>query len=439
MIQQEKLGFWYTKRRRGIAWFFCIFSILFFFYMTALDEHIRQQNSGFGQSDLAVFVVAGRSMIGLVDMQPMELYTNRVKIKRVIAAVRPAAGGTHFLYLPQSALFFVPFALLKFKTVTLLWLICNSLFVILAYYFSIAYLVRDQIMRIRYSLLLCALAFADTVQGLMRTGQINGFIWLLLIGGCIVLTQKNNLVSGVLFGIAATLKIFPIIFFPYLLLKGSWRSALTLLLTCLALVLLSLPWFGVHGLSTFTHDILPNLLRGDIGYIRESTSLFGSFMKSIQLGHWDWVGVSRKSIIAAGKNMHPFLVVGMLIIVSWVLYRRRKMKDATTILMDYSIVVLFILLFSKSIHSAYQLWTLPIIMYFFHLPLQRKFLGAHMFGVATLVLTQYSQRLFTDNVVWWIIKPATLGMLVLFIVTLLYPRCFQQPQKKLFNNNHARH
>ncbi|MBI2411573.1 MAG: DUF2029 domain-containing protein [Candidatus Kerfeldbacteria bacterium] len=399
-----------------------IFALFFFFFFTVIDERYRQHQTGFGKNDLAVFVVAGQSITGSVNMEPIELYTNRAKIKRAIAAVRPAAGGTHFLYLPQSALLFVPFVLLHFNAMAVVWLVCNSLFVMFAYYFSIAYFVRDQIMRIRYSLLLCILAFSDTVQGLMRTGQINGFIWLLLVGGCIVLLRKNNAVSGVLFGIAATLKVFPLIFFPYLLLKRYGKSSITMVLTCLALLLLSLPWFGFHGVSTFTYDILPNLLRGDVGYIRESTSLFGSFMKSIQLGYWDWLGVSRKTIIAVGKNIHPVLVVGVLVLVSAVLYRRRKMKNATTLLMDYSLLILFVLLFSKSIHSQYQLWVLPIILYLFHFPLTRKTIGVHLTALVTLVFTQYSQRLFTDNAVWWYIKPATLGMLILFIVALWYPR-----------------
>ncbi len=70
--------------------------------------------------------------------------------------------------------------------------------------------------------LACALHY---VESDLRQPQTDLVIAALLTGGCLALSRSRTLVGAILFGLAAAMKCTPLLFAPYLALRGHWRAA----------------------------------------------------------------------------------------------------------------------------------------------------------------------------------------------------------------------
>ncbi|HLD21662.1 MAG TPA: glycosyltransferase family 87 protein [Patescibacteria group bacterium] len=368
----------------------CAIIAIFFFLVSFVPHRMeKKQWQAYGKTDFAVFYVVGKVLAGKTSLQPIEIYTNKPAFRKEIFRVRPQKGGTRFLYLPQSGLLFIPFSFLRFKYAAYTWAVLNASLFLGAYYLAIWGLVRDSVLRFRYSLLLVLLAFTDTVRGLIGTGQVNGLVWLLLIAGCVALYKKRPAWSGIILALATTIKIFPAIFLLLFIMQKQWRALVSFAIAFVGLGLLSIPFFGIDGMNTFVRSVLPNLLAGDIGSVYKSTSLFGSFATAISTGFFDFTTLSRRALFAVSEYTYIILAGISFIFMTYTIFRSKKMHHTIIPLLHYSILILFILLFAKSIHKQYHFWILPLILYCFHFPLRKKYIHYHIIGSVSLLLTQF--------------------------------------------------
>lgn len=353
-----------------------------------------------GLIDLTVFYVAGQAVTGENSLVPAQLY-DQAKIRPVIQKLVPVAG-THFLYLPPAAVLFVPLTLWPLSTMAKIWLGLNVLLVLVCYYLSIYYLIPDhRIWRYRYSLGLVVLTFSSTIQSLIKTGQINAWLWLLFIFGVIGLVYKKPVLTGLSLGIATIFKIFPIIFLPYLVLKKNYKAALYFLITDLGLIVLSLPWFTVHNWRWFLTERLPALILGNIGSITTSVSLYGSLRWLIRYYAWD-LGLQPKVVVT--WLYYPYLIVTILALgsLACLLWRQQQQQKW---LIEYFLIVLAVLVFAKMVQAQYLLWLVPYLLW-----LSKKLFWPIILGLT--VLTQYTQPVMT-----------TFGLIMLFSITVwLYCR-----------------
>ncbi|PIW36795.1 MAG: hypothetical protein COW24_03465 [Candidatus Kerfeldbacteria bacterium CG15_BIG_FIL_POST_REV_8_21_14_020_45_12] len=388
----------------------------FVFYNAVLTTPQRKA-SAYGKTDLAVFYVAGSSVIGTIDLEPPELY-ERAPIKEAIKSVRPQLGGTWFLYPPQAALFFAPFGLAKLGIVNSVWLFLNCILFLVSFYLAINFLIGDrQLLRYRYSLIIMALTAAGPVNGLIQTGQINGVIWLLMLGGITLILLKHPYLAGTAFGIATSIKVFPILFFPYLLLKKKWKAAAAFFFSCVVFLVASLPVFGMDTYFRFIKKTFIPLAQGSIGTLYKSASLYGSFRKAIEQNVFSGIDISKKSLINNADPYFTALALVMLLIVSVLLWKRRNLHRGQDLLIDYSLIISFFLVFSKNVHSQYAFWILPIIIWAITQTWHRGSRRLIVLGSILLALTQYTRFLPEAVQFWWIIKPETLGLLGVFLFT----------------------
>lgn len=181
------------------------------------------------------------------------------------------------------------------------------------------------------------------------------------------------------------------------------------------------------------------IVHGDLGYLVDSTSLFGSFRAAVKNGAFDRIASQvthpRKYIVAIGEVIHRWSTAMVFILIIGTFWYTRKQKSPHAFLFDYATIILFILLFAKSIHSAFHLFALPFILFFVHFPLKRKYIMMHVVGITTLIMTHFWNVLpitpFWTIGVW---KMPTLGLFILFFLALFLryrPTAFMTHHKKI--------
>jgi len=167
-------------------------------------------------------------------------------------------GPLPFLYPPFAALLAVPLAVLPAALVQICWTIAGALMIV-------ALLHRWGQTGWRLSLWSTAVVFAVVpVSQTLAFGQL-GIVLVALVAldlapGPRVLRRRRLLPEGVLTGVAAVLKLTPMIFVLYLLAVRRWRAALTATITAGVLTMLAAIVLPRESLDFWTR-----LAHGDTG------------------------------------------------------------------------------------------------------------------------------------------------------------------------------
>lgn len=211
-----------------------------------------------------------------------DLYT--VRLSRALMGGSP---GMRFTYPPFGALLFVPFSWLPVRAGQVTWALLN-----LAALFAVAALsiraARPQWSRGRAcgiaALVLLPVARLDPAALTLALGQVNIVIVLLVLadltcvlrvgsrtrgGGSGVVPPAGGSMRGIGVGIAAAVKLTPLIFIPFLLLTRQFRAAAVALGTFL---LCSLGIFAVAPHSSWLYwstEIFDDRRSGNLRYISD--------------------------------------------------------------------------------------------------------------------------------------------------------------------------
>lgn len=105
-----------------------------------------------------------------------------------------------------------------------------------------------------------ALAFAPVTYNYWH-GQINGLIFLLLALGLWAYTTERTRTAGIVLGLAAGIKVAPVVLLFLLLRRRWWRSAAYMALTIAGTIATGVWVFGAGATHTFVSTVLPTLSR----------------------------------------------------------------------------------------------------------------------------------------------------------------------------------
>src|SRR3990167_2194215 len=262
--------FFREQRVYKMAALLCVVAaVALFVFYTGWYQRQALQRIGYGETDYAVFYVAGTQLLHGVAG---DIY-NPATFIPAVKALRETNGGTRYVYFPASVFLFAPLALFSYKTGVVAWLFFNIALFVAAYYIGV-WLVDPRWWRLRYSLILAALTFSDTAVCLMKRGQINGLIWLVFMLGLVFLARGggrrgcdgragddgrevsgwrvvSEVVAGAMYGVNILLKIFPVVFVPYFILKKQWRAAVAVVVFLVVVFALTIPVFGGDGQTRF--------------------------------------------------------------------------------------------------------------------------------------------------------------------------------------------
>ncbi len=176
-----------------------------------------------------------------------------------------------YLYPPAFAVTLIPLTWVSNDLAVRIWLVLIQAAIAASLLIVYAVIGRPQ-----RGELLCLAAVLTTFFPLassVLTGTMNSLLLLLLTGAWAYWQRRKDVLSGVLVGVAAVFKLFPLALLPYLAWRRHWKLLAAVGVTGLFGLVLGLLVTSVDHNLYYFRDMLPHLAAGT-GY-RENQSLAG--------------------------------------------------------------------------------------------------------------------------------------------------------------------
>ena len=173
-----------------------------------------------------------------------------------------------FDYPPFAAVLVRPLALLDAHSASVIWLALMLVATVAAAVIVARTALPRSWPRVELGVI-AALAFGPAAYSFW-IGQINGLVFLLVALGYRDYVRERQLRVGVLLGLAAAIKVGPVILILLLLRRRWWRGAAAMTATGLVATAVTLPLIGLGALQTFIGTVLPTLGR-PTGWIYNQT------------------------------------------------------------------------------------------------------------------------------------------------------------------------
>ena len=209
----------------------------------------------------AVVVVAGLAVRETIWMLEIDFQVYHLAGSAVLSGTSfydaATMDGFLFIYPPFTALIFAPLGLMNVHVAFAVWTFASMLALTAAAWIALR-LVRpeSQVRRAKFALLATVVALPTApVMMHLSVGQIGVLLMLLVLAD---LTRRPGRTQGIALGIAAGIKLLPLIFIAYFLITGRIRAAVVSAATFLATVLVgflllpggSVRWWGGLVLNT---------------------------------------------------------------------------------------------------------------------------------------------------------------------------------------------
>jgi alpha-1,2-mannosyltransferase len=173
-----------------------------------------------------------------------------------------------FDYPPFAAVLIRPLALLPDRAALVVWLTISLVCALASAVVVARTAFPASWPRVELALV-AALAFAPATYNYWH-GQINSVIFLLLALAFRAYARDRRIQTGVILGLAAGIKLAPLVLILLLLKRRWWRSAAAMLGTALCTVVVGVAVLGVDTTRAFIFTVLPALNRGT-GWIYNQT------------------------------------------------------------------------------------------------------------------------------------------------------------------------
>jgi len=277
------------------------------------------------------------------------------------------------------ALFFSLFVILKYNIAAFIFYLLNLLAtsVIIIQLLKIFEHFNLKWEKIKWPLILSLILSLRYFWTNFDLGQINAFIFILILAGFYYYLKNKFTLSTIFFSLAAVIKIIPVIFLFWLFLKRFNLKNILIPISILAIfILLPFPFRGFHqsmiDLGEFYHYVIyKHLISGEIFYRYTNQSLDGF--------------IGRLFLPPLGENLHvfPYLNLSMnvtlkvdlfikviftLLFVFIVIKNRVKKTD----LFEISFVVLFMHLISSLTWKNHLVTTMLVFFPLFYFLLNNK-------------------------------------------------------------------
>lgn len=159
---------------------------------------------------------------------------------------------------PFSALPIVPLSFFSALTAKRVWIVLNLLFLI----GSVELLQRSTSLGRRRIWLLALLAILPLRTSFLY-GQMHLLVLFLMVLAWYLHRRNRELACGAAVALAATLKVYPLLFVLYFFWKRQWRAAIATLATALIIVVVASLWMGGDLIRVYALQVLPRSLQGE--------------------------------------------------------------------------------------------------------------------------------------------------------------------------------
>jgi len=198
------------------------------------------------------------------------------------------------------------------------------------------------------------LTWRDVLQN-VRWLQVNFFILFLALAGCYLIARYRPRIGGAMVGVAAALKVLPVLFVPYFAFKRWWRAAAGAIAAGAIVTLAPILAFGPSGWWAHTMTFLERSRTIPVPVDWGSQSLFAAVDRYV--GHQL---LANPHILSSDLRLKPSgdplvmpITIGLWLLVAllFVLVSRRSGRDPASpeATVEYAMVLIVIPLVSPSI------------------------------------------------------------------------------------------
>lgn len=261
-----------------------------------------------------------------------------------------------FNYPPPVLFFLYPFSYLSVKNALFVWTVLSFMALIFSIYLLLKLIPAKLSLAVKF-LIYTAVFFSFPVKFTFGMGQINHFVLLFLTLVIFLDFKKKFYLSGLFAGLAALIKISPLILVPYYLLTGKFKQLFSMILTIITLVLFSFFAFGDKIMAEYAKIFLTPLNFSDKAvYYNQSLVAFFSRLSippPVAIFFLATLILLAFSVILLSANRYPpySLLLSLMLLVSPISWQHH--------------FVFLIPAFILTLSRVYQTKTLPqTILYF---------------------------------------------------------------------------
>jgi hypothetical protein len=274
----------------------------------------------------------------------------------IFKGLNPYLGGKNYftpdVHPPFTILLFSPFTLFSYYLAEKLWTLLSIIFLLVS--LDLIFKINKEKMFSGVGLILCSIIFSFyfPVKFTLGMGQINFLILFLTLLSIYFLQKKKHNFSGVFLGLSIMIKLFPVLFLPYLMILKKWRILFSFMLVCLFTLLLTFIIIKPDINLYFYKNIVPTLLNGwKTDYYNQSLSGF--------LGRQMGPGFLREAL----RELISVVLIALSFLIIWL----KNSKKAAAVNLTFSLLITLSLLinnFSWQHHFVWLLFPFITIFYF---------------------------------------------------------------------------
>jgi len=195
---------------------------------------------------------------------------------------RVSDGHLQYKYSPASAVFFSLFTVFPYEVAKYIWYLSELVFLFLSLFISYDILPSKQKKKglvLIFSFLVLVKFFGREIE----LGQVNIFIFFLLIMMVKALLNKKDVKGGLLLGFSLIFKPYGLVFLPYFILKKRFKLIASSLGTILIGLILPVIYYGLKGDITVLTAWQKTLSQSTPGLIDhyDNASIFAFFLKIV--------------------------------------------------------------------------------------------------------------------------------------------------------------
>jgi hypothetical protein len=218
-------------------------------------------------NDLRVFYGAGRWAF-----KDINLYKNPT-----------SPEGRFYIFPPFFAIICAPFAALGWKAFVIIWFVVSfaGILIVALLCAGIARHKTGKAALVVLAFLALALCARPVISD-FQNGQVNSFIFLLTALSLFLFVRRQDGASGIVMAFAASIKLTALIFLPYFIFKGAYKTALGMLLGLLfTLFLLPMVCFGPARMSSLYSSFYGKMV-GPFTSVSEAPEVYSAAGQSLR-------------------------------------------------------------------------------------------------------------------------------------------------------------
>jgi hypothetical protein len=215
--------------------------------------------------------------------------------------------------------------------------------------------------------LLLVLAF-QPVYSSLQLGQVDFIILLLLAVSYWAYKRDKKLLVGPCLAIAALIKLSPAVLILYFLWKREYLVVVSAAATALVAGLAALLLAGRDAVLTFATNILPALLKGTAFFQNQSLN---GFFSRLFVHHGRFYSLQEFPSVPQARGL-SLLASLVLLGVAAYLTRHPIRKDSLRFDLEFSMVMVLMLLVSSVSWDHYLTWLLPVFLILLDPTLRRR-------------------------------------------------------------------